>query len=96
MAIRRKRIQELVDTLLRENGVHQPPVPLRVGAREAACVRLGPDRCDRVDQLDLLNRRRRDEVELRLGPLADEDLRQLLELDVRVWKRARPQPRADV
>jgi hypothetical protein len=67
-------------------------VPIRVGAGKATCVRLGPDRRDRVDEVDLVSRRRWDEVELRLGAVSDEDLGQLLELDVRVRKRLGPQP----
>ena len=66
-------------------------MPLRLSACQRAGVPLRPDRRDRVDGVDLPDRGRRDEVELLFRAVPHQDLRQLLELDVRVRERARPE-----
>src|SRR6266498_233503 len=53
-------------------------------AAEGARVRLRPDGDDRVDELDLGGRDRREKLELLIVALLDEELLQLLQLDVRV------------
>ena len=59
----------------------QPLVPLRVGMRQRAGVRLRPDGHDRVDELDLGLGDRREVVELLVVGLGQQQLGQPLELD---------------
>ena len=69
-------------------GGDQALVALRVGVGERARVRLRPDRHERVDELELGLRDRRDVLELLVVGLGEQQLRQALELEVDV--RVRP------
>ena len=63
-------------------------VALGVEPGEGACVRVRPDRHRRVDPIHLSELDRRDEVDLLVRALGDEDLAQPLELDRGVSVRA--------
>jgi hypothetical protein len=63
-------------------------VALRVGTGQGARVRLRPDRHDRVDELELGLRDRRDVLELLVVGLREQQLRQPLELEVDIRVRA--------
>jgi hypothetical protein len=69
----------------------QALVALRGDAAEGARVRLGPHGHDRVDELDLGRGDRRQELELVVAALFHQDLRQLLELDIRERVAAGPE-----
>ena len=69
-------------------GGDQALVALRVGVSQRAGVRLRPDRHERVDELELGLRDRRDVLQLLVVGLGEQQLRQALELEVDV--RVRP------
>src|SRR5262245_49447207 len=67
----------------------QPLVPLGVDPAQRPRVRVAPDGDDRVDLLELRLRDRRDEVQLLVAALLEQQLGDALRLDVDVRVRAR-------